>query len=54
MILQTIEPVVIALLTVVMGVLGLIVFGSRRRVGQLKLRTVEIHQEERRVFDFLH
>ena len=54
MILQTIEPVVIALLTVVMGVLGLIVFGSRRRVGELKLHTVEIHQEERRVFDFLH
>ncbi len=54
MILQTIEPVVIALLTLVMGVLGFLVFGSRRRVGQLKRRSVEIHQEERRVFDFLH
>lgn len=51
---ETIEPIVIYLLTFFMGVLGLVVFGSRRRVGQLKQSSVEIHQEERRVFDFLH
>ena len=54
MILQTIEPVVIALLTLVMGALGFVIFGSQRRVGQLKQSSAEIHQEEKRVFDFLH
>jgi sigma-B regulation protein RsbU (phosphoserine phosphatase) len=37
-----------------MVVLGIVVFGSRRRVGQLKRSSAEIHQEEQRVFDFLH
>ena len=54
MILQSIEPVVIVALLAATGVLGLIVFGSRRRVGELKRTTAEIHQEERSVFDFLH
>ena len=54
MIFQTIEPVVIALLTLVMGALGFVIFGSQRRVGQLKQSSAEIHQEEKRVFDFLH
>ena len=54
MILQSIEPVVIVALLAAMGVLGFIVFGSRRRVGELKRTTAEIHQEERSVFDFLH
>ena len=52
--LQTIETLVIALMTLVMGVLGFIVFGSTRRVGQLRKSSAEIHQEEKRVFDFLH
>ena len=54
MILQTIEPVVIALLTLVMGVLDFVILGSQRKVGQLKESSAEIHQEEKRVFDFLH
>ena len=54
MTLKTIEPMIIGFLTVTMIALGVIVYGSRRRVGQLKRRSVEIHQEERRVFDFLH
>ena len=54
MIFQTIEPGLFALLIFLMGVLSLLVFGSRRRVGQLKQSSAEIHQEERRVFDFLH
>ena len=54
MIPQMIEPVVIALMTLVMVVLGFVIFGSTRRVGQLKKSTAEIHQEEKRVFDFLH
>jgi sigma-B regulation protein RsbU (phosphoserine phosphatase) len=52
--LWTLEPLIILLLTCVMGVLGILIFGSRRRVGQLKRSSAEIHQEERRVFDFLH
>lgn len=54
MILQTIEPFVIALMAVALGVLGFVIFGSSRRVGQLKQSSAEIHQEEKRVFDFLH
>ncbi len=54
MMLQTIETLVIALMALVMGVLGFIVFGSNRRVGQLRKSSAEIHQEEKRVFDFLH
>jgi len=54
MIFQTIEPGLFALLIFLMGVLSLLVFGSRRRVGQLKQSSAEIHQEEKRVFDFLH
>jgi phosphoserine phosphatase RsbU/P len=54
MIIQSIEPVVIAALFVVMIVLSVIVFGSRRKVGELKRTSAEIHQEERSVFDFLH
>lgn len=48
------EPEVIAALTIAMITLAILVFGSRRRVGQLKRSSAEIHQEERRVFDFLH
>jgi sigma-B regulation protein RsbU (phosphoserine phosphatase) len=48
------ETVAIAVLLIGMTVLGGVLFGSRRRVGQLTLSTAEIHQEERRVFDFLH
>ena len=48
------ESLVIAALAVAIAVLGGVVFGSRRRVGQLKRSRHEIHQEERRVFDFLH
>jgi len=51
---QLIESLVIAALAVAIAVLGGVVFGSRRRVGQLKRSRHEIHQEERRVFDFLH
>ena len=54
MIFQKIEPSVILLLAIVLVVLGLIVYRSRRRVGQLKRSSAEIHQEEKRVFDFLH
>ena len=52
--LALIESIVIAILMVAMVVLGIVVFGSRRHVGQLKRSSAEIHQEERRVFDFLH
>ena len=48
------ESIVIALLTLSVAALGFVVFGSRRRVVQLKKTTREIRQEERRVFDFLH
>ena len=51
---EVLESVVIAILMVAMTVLGIVVFGSRRRVGQLKRSSAEIQQEERRVFDFLH
>ena len=54
MILQSIEPVVIAALFAAMVVLCIIIFGSRRKVGELKRASAEIHQEERNVFDFLH
>ncbi len=54
MTLQILESVIIGILTVAMAVLGVVVFGSRRRVGQLKRTSAEIHQEEKRVFDFLH
>lgn len=49
-----IEAIAIAVLTVSVTVLAIVVFGSRRRVGQLKRTTREMHQEERRVFAFLH
>ena len=52
--LQKIEPVIIGFMTVSMMLLVATVVGSRRRVGQLKRKSAEIHQEERRVFDFLH
>lgn len=52
--LELIESAVIAILMVAMIVLGIVVFGSRRSVVQLKRSSAEIHQEERRVFDFLH
>lgn len=51
---QSLELAVIAVLTVFVAVLGLVAFGSRRRVGELRRSTREIHQEEQRVFDFLH
>jgi len=54
MMLQKIEPVIIGFMTVSMMLLVATVVGSRRRVGQLKRKSAEIHQEERRVFDFLH
>lgn len=54
MILQSIEPAVIVALFAAMVVLGIIVSGSRRKVGELKRTSAEIHQEERNVFDFLH
>lgn len=49
-----VETVAIVVLLVGLLVLGGVLFGSRRRVGQLKRTSAEIHQEERRVFDFLH
>lgn len=52
--LQNIEPDIILLMGVAMGVLAVIIFVSRNRVGQLKRSRAEIHQEEKRVFDFLH
>lgn len=52
--LEFIEAALIAVMLVGMVVLGIVVFGSRRRVGQLKRSSAEIHQEERSVFDFLH
>jgi phosphoserine phosphatase RsbU/P len=52
--LQFIEAALITAMLVGIVVLGIVVFGSRRRVGQLKRSSAEIHQEERRVFDFLH
>ena len=52
--LNLIEAVVIAVMLVAVITLGIVVFGSRRRVGQLKRSSAEITQEERRIFDFLH
>ncbi len=52
--LTMVEFLVILILAMVVSVLGVVVFGSRRRVGQLKRSSAEIHQEEKRVFDFLH
>ncbi|MCE9542853.1 MAG: hypothetical protein K8R38_04955, partial [Verrucomicrobia bacterium] len=54
MTLESFETSVIAILALAMIVLGFVVFGSRRRVSQLKRSSAEIHQEEKRVFDFLH
>ena len=54
MTLEPFETSVIAILALAMIVLGFVVFGSRRRVSQLKRSSAEIHQEEKRVFDFLH
>ena len=51
---QTLELIIIGVMTGAIVVMGVVVFGSRRRVGQLKKTTQEIHQEEKRVFDFLH
>ena len=52
--LDLIEALVIAGMLVAVITLGIVVFGSRRRVGQLKRSSAEISQEEQRVFDFLH
>jgi len=52
--LALIEALVIAGMLVAVITLGIVVFGSRRRVGQLKRSSAEITQEEQRVFDFLH
>lgn len=52
--LDLIEAFVIAGMLVAVITLGIVVFGSRRRVGQLKRSSAEITQEEQRVFDFLH
>jgi len=52
--LQNIEPEIILLMGVALGVLAILIFLSRNRVGQLKRSSAEIHQEEKRVFDFLH
>jgi sigma-B regulation protein RsbU (phosphoserine phosphatase) len=52
--LDLIEAFVIAGMLVAVITLGIVVFGSRRRVGQLKRSSAEISQEEQRVFDFLH
>jgi sigma-B regulation protein RsbU (phosphoserine phosphatase) len=52
--LALIESIIIAIMLVAVITLGFVVFGSRRRVGQLKRSSAEITQEERRVFDFLH
>lgn len=52
--LDLIEAFVIAGMLVAVITLGIVVFGSRRRVGQLKRTSAEITQEEQRVFDFLH
>jgi len=54
MTLELIESVIIGFLIVAMAALGVVVFGSRRKVSLLKRRSAEIHQEEKRVFDFLH
>jgi len=54
MTLQMLEPEVIAALVVVMTVLAGMVYLMRRRLRQLSRTSAEIHQEERRVFDFLH
>jgi len=54
---MTLEPFeisIIAVLTMAMVVLGIVSVVSRQRVSQLKLSSAEIHQEEKRVFDFLH
>lgn len=52
--LDLIEAFVIAGMLVAVVTLAIVVFGSRRRVGQLKRTSAEISQEEQRVFDFLH
>lgn len=52
--LALIESIIIAIMLVAVITLGIVVFGSRRRVGQLKRSSAEITQEEKRVFDFLH
>ena len=54
MTLSPLELAIISFLAIAVAVLAAVVFGSRRRVGQLKRSSAEIHQEERRVFDFLH
>jgi sigma-B regulation protein RsbU (phosphoserine phosphatase) len=54
MTLQTLEPDVIAALVMATIVLCGIVYLTRRRLGQVSRTSVEIHQEEKRVFDFLH
>lgn len=54
MTLQMLEPGVIAALVLAMVVLACISYVMRCRLGQAKLNSAEIHQEERRVFDFLH
>ena len=48
------ETIAIVILLVGMAVLVGVLFGSRRHVGRLKRTSAEIHQEEQRVFDFLH
>jgi sigma-B regulation protein RsbU (phosphoserine phosphatase) len=52
--LDLIEALVMAGMLVAVITLAIVVFGSRRRVGQLKRSSAEISQEEQRVFDFLH
>lgn len=54
MTLEPFEATIIAVLTMAMVALGIISFVSRKRVSQLRLSSAEIHQEEKRVFDFLH
>lgn len=49
-----IEPMVILCLGGALAFLLWVVIFSRRRVGQLKKSSAEIHQEEQRVFAFLH
>jgi sigma-B regulation protein RsbU (phosphoserine phosphatase) len=48
------EPEVIAILALAILVLGCIAYLTRRRLGHVSRTSAEIHQEERRVFDFLH
>jgi sigma-B regulation protein RsbU (phosphoserine phosphatase) len=54
MFLEKIELIIILFMAFTMGILGLFVFGTRRKVGELKESSADIHQEEKRVFDFLH